>query len=117
MKRPSGCGLNLFFWLLMALAGVWIFYQTELPAYPAWLLSLSIVTFCFYGFDKWQSQRKGWRISEMTLHTLALLGGFLGGWAGLFWFRHKTKHPWFFVVLVLATLLHISLLNAGLIAQ
>jgi uncharacterized membrane protein YsdA (DUF1294 family) len=113
MKRSSGCGLTLFFWLLMALAGFWIFAQTNLPVYPAWLLALSIVTFVVYGFDKWQSQRKGWRISEVMLHSLALLGGFLGGWAGLFWFRHKTQHPFFFVVLLLATLLHIGLLNAG----
>jgi uncharacterized membrane protein YsdA (DUF1294 family) len=113
MKRSNGCGVNLLFWLLMALTGILIFARTELPTYPAWLLALSIVTFFVYGFDKWQSQRKGWRISDLMLHILALLGGFLGGWAGLFWFRHKTRHPLFFVVLILATLLHIGLLNAA----
>jgi uncharacterized membrane protein YsdA (DUF1294 family) len=100
--------------LMISLIGV-VLWNANLSLYPAWVLAASIVTFCCYGFDKLQSQRKGWRVPELWLHTLAFGGGFLGGWAGMFWFLHKTKHVSFLILLILATLLHIGLLNAGLL--
>ena len=47
----------------------------------------------------------GWRIPELVLHALALIGGVLGAWAGRVVFRHKTQHPMFLVVLVIASVL------------
>ena len=39
-----------------------------------------------------KKQRSGkWRISEEALFILALLGGSIGGIAGMYAFRHKTK--------------------------
>jgi uncharacterized membrane protein YsdA (DUF1294 family) len=79
--------------------------------YLVWLAAASVITFILYGLDKARSKRKGaWRIPEMTLHALALLGGFMGGWAGRSLFRHKTKKGIFLFVLVLSTVLHAGLL-------
>lgn len=103
--------LNILFTILMIALGVLLFQATALPLYPAWLLTLSIVTFLSYGFDKFQSKRGGWRISELTLHGLALAGGWVGGWVGMFWFRHKTRHTVFKVVLLVSTGLHLYLLS------
>ncbi|NLL36023.1 MAG: DUF1294 domain-containing protein [Fretibacterium sp.] len=76
--------------------------------YPLTLLSLSLVAFSFYGYDKFQSSRSGGRIPEAVLHALALLGGFPGAWAGRTLFRHKTTKPVFGVIMILAALLHLS---------
>jgi len=105
--------INILFTILMLALGLWLFQATTLPTYPAWLLTLSIITFLTYGFDKAQSKRKGWRVSEMTLHILAVAGGFLGGWLGMFWFRHKTRHGFFKVILFASTALHLYLLNSA----
>ncbi len=105
--------INILFTILMIALGLWLFQAMALPVYLAWLLTLSIITFLTYGFDKAQSKRKGWRVSEMTLHLLALAGGFMGGWLGMFWFRHKTKHGIFKVILFGSTVLHLYLINAG----
>lgn len=78
--------------------------------YLIWMLIVNVVTFGFYGYDKMQSKRDGWRVSEQTLHLFALSGGFLGGWLGMYGFRHKTLHVSFKAVLVLSTLLHIGLI-------
>lgn len=41
----------------------------------------------------------------MVLHALALVGGVVGAWAGRVVFHHKTQHPAFLVVLVVASVL------------
>lgn len=47
--------------------------------------------------DKRQARRGGWRVRERTLFLLALLGGGPGIWAGMYLFRHKTRHLSFVV--------------------
>jgi uncharacterized membrane protein YsdA (DUF1294 family) len=76
--------------------------------YLAWVLAWSVVTFAFYGYDKHQAIAQGLRVPEIVLHLLALIGGFLGGWAGRAYFHHKTRKPVFLVVLVIATLLNLG---------
>ncbi len=49
------------------------------------------------GLDKSKAKRHAWRIPERTLFLASLLGGSIGTWAGMYLFRHKTKH-WYFVV-------------------
>jgi uncharacterized membrane protein YsdA (DUF1294 family) len=60
-----------------------------------WLVVINLVTFFVYGADKRRARRGDWRISERTLFLLPLLGGSVGALAGMFVFRHKTKH-WYF---------------------
>ena len=42
--------------------------------------------------DKRKAKKKLWRIPEATLLAIAALGGSIGALAGMYAFRHKTKH-------------------------
>lgn len=76
---------------------------------PIWWLIWGVVTFAYYGYDKRQAAKSGWRVPESILHLLALTGGFVGGWAGMYYFRHKTQESIFKVVLGLATVAWLAL--------
>lgn len=47
--------------------------------------------------DKRKAKKNLWRIPERTLFLSAILGGSLGCIAGMYTFRHKTKH-WTFTI-------------------
>jgi uncharacterized membrane protein YsdA (DUF1294 family) len=49
------------------------------------------------GIDKAKAKSHAWRIPEKTLFIASLIGGSVGTWAGMYFFRHKTKH-WYFVI-------------------
>ena len=61
-----------------------------------WIISyaviMNIVAFCVMGIDKWKAKKRAWRIPEATLFILAAVGGSIGAIAGMYTFRHKTKH-------------------------
>ena len=59
------------------------------------LAVMSLFLFVMMALDKGKARRGAWRISEKALFVFALLGGAIGGTAGMFLFRHKTKH-WYF---------------------
>jgi len=71
----------------------------------AYLLGVSVTTFLFYGYDKRQALKKGWRVPEAVLHILALSGGTPGAFLGQILSRHKTRKPRFKVVFVVIALL------------
>ena len=62
-----------------------------------YLLAINIIAFLAMGIDKWKAKRDAWRIPEQTLISLVLLGGGIGGIAGMYVFRHKTKKPRFYM--------------------
>ena len=74
-----------------------------------YLIGINILTFLFYGIDKWRAKRNKWRIPESTLIWLAIVGGSIGALLGMYLFRHKTKHKKFAiglpVILVLQAVL------------
>ena len=82
---------------------------TKLNWYIDWLIGWSIAAFLLYGIDKAQAKLGGWRVPEILLHLVVLIGGFIGGWLGMFVFRHKTQKPIFKVVLAIATVIGIVL--------
>ena len=69
------------------------------------LVVINLATFILYGIDKKRAQDKKWRISEKSLLLIALLGGAFGATAGMFFFRHKTRHWYFRLGLPLMALL------------
>jgi uncharacterized membrane protein YsdA (DUF1294 family) len=85
------------------------FQQFNLDWYITWLLFWSGVAFVYYGFDKGQAGRGGWRVPELILHALALLGGFVGGWAAMLALRHKVRKPIFSVILLISVALHVAI--------
>jgi uncharacterized membrane protein YsdA (DUF1294 family) len=73
-----------------------------------WLALINIITFFVYRFDKGRAQRTGARrVPEVFLLILLLIGGAVGGAAGMLLRpRHKTRKPIFWIVLLLAVALH-----------
>ena len=82
---------------LIAIAFALFWWMGVNPLYT-YLLSANVTTFLFYGYDKRQSLKNGWRVPEAVLHILALLGGTPGAFVGQIFFRHKTKKLRFKVV-------------------
>lgn len=60
-----------------------------------WLIIINILTFAVFGIDKKKAIDGKFRISELTLFVLSILGGSLGGLDAMYTFHHKTK-KWYF---------------------
>ena len=56
-----------------------------------YLVIINLIAFLAMYIDKKRAKWGKWRIKESTLFTLVLLGGGIGGIAGMHTFRHKTK--------------------------
>ena len=70
--------------------------KPELMALLLYLAAVNLVTFAVYGADKRRARKDKRRVSEKTLFLLAIIGGSVGALAGMYTFRHKTRH-WYFV--------------------
>ena len=57
-----------------------------------YLLIVNAIAFLLMLADKQKARRKLWRIPESTLLLSAAIGGSIGSLAGMYTFRHKTKH-------------------------
>lgn len=57
-----------------------------------YLLLINALALLLMLADKRMAQKKLWRIPEATLLTAAAFGGSIGALAGMYLFRHKTKH-------------------------
>lgn len=71
-------------------------------ANPVWILVIylviiNLVLFLTMAIDKSRAKRSKRRVPEATLFLMALLGGSIGGIAGMYCFRHKTKHMSFVI--------------------
>ena len=62
-----------------------------------YLLIINAISLLLMLADKRCAQKDLWRIPEKTLFTAALFGGSIGSIAGMYLFRHKTRH-WYFVL-------------------
>ena len=57
-----------------------------------YLLIVNALGFLLMLVDKRKAQKNLWRIPESTLFLIAAIGGSIGSIAGMYKFRHKTKH-------------------------
>lgn len=57
-----------------------------------YLLLINAAAFLLMRTDKQKAIKNRWRIPESTLMLTAALGGSIGALAGMYAFRHKTKH-------------------------
>ena len=62
-----------------------------------YLILINILTFIAFGVDKSRARNHAWRTPEKRLFFLAVIGGSVGAIAGMYFFRHKTRH-WYFVI-------------------
>lgn len=60
-----------------------------------YLLLINAAAFVLMLADKLKARKNRWRIPERTLMLSALLGGSIGALAGMYLFRHKTRHAKF----------------------
>ena len=76
---------------------LWSFVGSPLGLLLCWLVLINLIAFFLMWSDKRRAKRPGARrVRERTLFLSALLGGSVGAIAGMWTFRHKTKH-WYFV--------------------
>ena len=57
-----------------------------------YLLTVNALGFLLMLADKYKARKNLWRIPEATLITVAVIGGSIGCLAGMYTFRHKTRH-------------------------
>lgn len=69
---------------------------------------INIFTFLAYGKDKRAARRGEWRIPEVQLHTLELLGGIIGAIAGQKFFHHKNKKKSYMVTFFAAIVIQLG---------
>ncbi len=62
-----------------------------------YLMIINAIAFILMLADKYKAKKNLWRIPEKTLLGVAVMGGSVGAYAGMQIFRHKTKHPQFYV--------------------
>lgn len=79
--------------------------------FTTYLILINAVGFVLMLLDKHRARRGAWRIPEATLIAVALAGGTIGTIAGMYLFRHKTRHPKFTIGLPLIFLLQILLMG------
>jgi uncharacterized membrane protein YsdA (DUF1294 family) len=85
-----------------------------LAAYVALNLIMSPVTFEMYGIDKRRADKGRWRISEATLHTMELCGGWIGAGLAQRYFRHKIKKMAYLLVYGLMVVINMAFVVAAI---
>ncbi|MBP1932733.1 DUF1294 domain-containing protein [Ammoniphilus resinae] len=76
-----------------------------------YLLFMNLVTYISFGMDKKRAQKRLWRISEKRLLGMAVIGGGVGGWLGMFMFHHKTKKWPFRILVPIFTLIQVGIVG------
>ena len=82
----------------------------------AYFATINLLAFALMGIDKRKAIKGAFRIPEATLFIIAIIGGSIGSIAGMYPFRHKTRHFKFVygmpAILFVQILLLILLFNA-----
>ncbi len=75
----------------------------------SYLAAINLIGFTSMGLDKRKAKRDKWRIPEARLFLYAILGGSAGSIAGMWVFRHKTRHWYFKLGMPLILILQVAL--------
>lgn len=75
-----------------------------------YLVLINIAGYLIMGIDKMKAVKKEWRIPERTLFAIALLGGGVGAFLGMFTFRHKTRHLKFVILFTVCAVIDVFLI-------
>lgn len=79
-----------------------------------YIAAVNVTAFAVMAADKSRAKKGAWRIPERTLFLFALFLGSIGIWAGMYVFRHKTKHLKFVVGIPAIILVQLCLVVAYL---
>ena len=75
-----------------------------------YLLIINIISFLFFGIDKYLAIKKKTRISEFSLLVLILAGGYIGSLLGMILFHHKTRKIKFYLYIIISIILSLYIL-------
>ena len=88
--RPRSVFVNFLILTPLVLSGyLLVLAQNPMPFFAYWILS--ILTMFLYGTDKAHAATHRWRVPEIYLHILELMGGWPGALIAQNDFRHKTR--------------------------
>lgn len=76
-----------------------------------YLIIINIVSLLLMFVDKIKAKKRKSRIPEKTFFTLALLGGSIGVYLGMYFFNHKTRHSSFTLGIPVIIIIQILLLG------
>ncbi len=76
-----------------------------------YLIIINIISFITIYIDKRKAIKNKWRISELFLVVIAILGGSLGSILGMKLFRHKTNKTKFNIGIPLILVIQIIIIN------
>lgn len=62
-----------------------------------YVIVMNVIGFLVMGIDKLKARKHRRRISERTLFVISIISGSVGMLAGMYTFRHKTRHVKFVV--------------------
>jgi uncharacterized membrane protein YsdA (DUF1294 family) len=96
-KRNAFGGGRYFFRLLSPNSSGNVINMIQGALLQGLLIIVNCVALIVFGVDKLQSRRGGWRVPESRLLLLAFFGPF-GAYAGMLFFRHKTRKIKFLLV-------------------
>lgn len=77
---------------------------------------VSVLTFSFYWVDKRRAEDGRWRLTETTLHVLAIAGGWPGALAAQQMLRHKTRKAAFQNLFWAIVIVHLAVWCAWFLA-
>lgn len=80
-----------------------------------YLAVINLIAFLAMWSDKKRAKKGKWRIPEKTLFLLSFAGGSIGALAGMYTFRHKTKHRKFVIGMPAVLILHLVI--AGIVLK
>jgi uncharacterized membrane protein YsdA (DUF1294 family)/cold shock CspA family protein len=112
-RRGHGTALTAGVTSLLSIACIGILVllaEMNVLVFAAYLVA-SLITFGYYAFDKFAARKGSWRVSEATLHLLALAGGWPGALAAQQVFRHKTRKKSFRFVFWTTILINLGILG------
>lgn len=94
--------------VLAVIFAILLWQVAELDLLLSWIISITLVTFAAFGFDKAMAKASRARIPESVLLALTFAGGTMGALLGRYMFNHKTSKKSFrakFWVVVLIQIL------------
>ena len=68
---------------------------------------MSCASLALFFFDKWAAQSGAWRIPELWLHFVELIGGWPGALLGAQVFKHKRQKSSYMMILYGISILHV----------
>jgi uncharacterized membrane protein YsdA (DUF1294 family) len=115
LSKPLPSALSWTVLCLFVVAFAAAYFAADLPLWlPLLYLVMSIVGFAAYGVDKSAAKAGRRRISEQTLLTIGVLGGWPGALIAQQVFRHKTRKRSFRRMFCLTVVINVAVL-AGLV--